>query len=312
MSWSTLLQNAAELPNKYLTDGLLFGESPRYHDGKLYVSDMIGKKIYAIDIQTGQKEVLLDVPQQPNGMHLHPYGTLVYSSMFDAKLYQYNFETGESQLHADLSHVMTGYCGDMVIDKYGRVYIDDTGARVLHGEHGKPGRILIVENDGTVEVGPENIKFPNGIAIDSTGKVLYNAESNGHCLNAYDISATGKLGNRTDIWNISELSDATPQNAIDGICIDAEDGVWLSMLDYGAFVRRDKDGSITHYIECKGNPTACALGGEDGKTLFLVTNRWDEGTIFEAMVKEKTRCTVSTARVEIGAPKQFSEYRAKV
>lgn len=128
-----------------VAEGMYFGESPRWRDGTLYVSDMTGCRVYAIDMRATPttKSVLLEVEKQPNGMAFAPDGSLIYSSMFDAKLYR--LADGKSELYADLSSVMTGYCGDMVIDKKGRVYMDDTGARVLHGETPRAGRLLMVE-----------------------------------------------------------------------------------------------------------------------------------------------------------------------
>lgn len=304
-SFSDLLKNATEIFHQPLADGMYFGEGPRYHpDGKLYISDMIGQKIYRIDVETGNKEVVVEVPQQPNGICFHPNGSLIYSSMFDAQLHEYDVRTGQSKPYADLSKLMTGYCGDMVIDKHGRIYVDDTGARVLHGETARNGRLLVVEPDRTVKVCADNIRFPNGVAIDSSGKKLFLSESFGHCLDTFDISEKdGSLSNQQIIWDFADLAGAPRVNAIDGLCMDADDGLWLCMLDHKAFVRRNQAGEITHYIKADGDPTAVALGGDDGKTLFLVTNQWDKGTIFEAMVNKWTRCTVSTARVEVGKGK---------
>jgi sugar lactone lactonase YvrE len=304
-SLADLLKDAVEISHQPLAGGLLFGESPRYHegDGKLYVSDMIGQKIYRIDERTGEKETVVEVEPQPNGMCFHSDGSLLYSSMFDAKLFKFDLATGQSTPYADLSEWMTGYCGDMVIDKHGRVYIDDTGARVLHGETAASGRLLVVEPDGTVRVAAEGLRFPNGVAIDSSGKTLYISESFGHCLTTFEIDTEGRLHNRATAWDMTDLAAAPRVNAIDGLCIDAEDGLWLSLLDHHVYVRRDKRGVFTHYIKADGDPVACALGGDDGKTLFLVTNTWDEGSIFEAMVNKTTRGTITAARVEVGKGK---------
>lgn len=284
-------------------DGLYFGESPRWRDGRLYVSDMVGRKVYVINSDCS-KEVLLEVENQPNGMCFKDDGSLIYSSMFDGKLYQY--KNGQSKLYADLSSVMTGYCGDMVIDASGRIYVDDTGARVLHGEKPCPGRLLLVENDGTVSVAAEDIIFPNGIGIDTSGKNLYIAETFAYRLNKFDIGANAELLNRQVYWDTHELPMAAGREwtrfcGIDGICIDGEDGMWLSMLGHKAFIRKDAQGSITERIEVDGDATACALGGDDGKTLFMIVNKVpEEKDLFDAMVNKLTRCTIYTVKVKVG------------
>ncbi|OQU97620.1 SMP-30/Gluconolaconase/LRE-like domain-containing protein [Cladophialophora immunda] len=283
VSLSDLLKDAVEISHQPLASGLLFGESPRYHgrDGRLYVSDMIGQKIYCVDAKNGQKDTVLEVESQPNGIGFHPDGSLVYSSMFDAKLYKFDLRTRQSTLYADLSKFMTGYCGDMVIDRHGRVYIDDTGAGVA----------------------ADGLHFPNGCAIDSTEKIFYLSESFSHRLITFEIDTEGRLSNRTTVWDMNQLTDAPRVNAIDGLCIDAEDGLWLSLIDHHVYVRRDKQGVFTHYIKADGEPIACALGGDDGKTLFMATNTWDKGSIFEAMMNKATRGAITTARVEVGKGK---------
>ncbi|KAF2671830.1 calcium-dependent phosphotriesterase [Microthyrium microscopicum] len=290
--------------------GLYFGESPRWHaaSNTLYVSDMIGRKIYTID-NAGETSVLLEEENQPNGMAFMDNNTLITSSMFDAKLYRYQLDTKKTELYADLSAVMTGYCGDMVIDHKGRVFIDDTGARVLHGETPRPGRLLMVEPDTKkVSSVAENIVFPNGIGIDSTGKNLYLAATFTYHLYKFSLDAdTGALNNQETIWDAHELATVANKEhtrfcGIDGICIDAQDCMWLSMLGYQMFIRRDKNGAITHQIHVDGDATACALGGSDGKTLFLVVNKVPKGEdLFDAMVGKRTKCSIMTVRVDVGA-----------
>ncbi|KAJ9144517.1 Calcium-dependent phosphotriesterase [Pleurostoma richardsiae] len=295
----------ASLTTKEVSDGLYFGESPRYRDGFLYVSDMIGRKIYTIDVSSGEKQILVEVENQPNGMCFHPDGSLIYSSMFDAKLYR--MKDGKSTLYADMSHVMTGYCGDMVIDKTGRVYMDDTGARVLHGETPRPGRLLVIETDGTVKVAAEDIVFPNAVFISNDGNSLFVAETFRYGLLKYDVEADGKLTNRLDFWSpavlpgVKEEDMAANMIGIDGGCMDAEGGMWLSMLGYEEFIRLDPKGNVTHRIKAHGHATACTLGGKDGKTLYLVMNQVPEGeNLFKAMVAKRTTCTIGAARVEVG------------
>ena len=302
VAWADFLKDAKEVPHEKVGGGLLFGEGPRWSQGDnaYYVSDMIGCKIYRVDDKTHEIEVAIDVPQQPNGMAFHPDGSLIYSSMFDKKLLRYDISTKKSTPFADLSPLMKGYNGDLVIDRHGRVYTDDVGARVLHGELAKPGRLILVEPDGSLKCGPENIQFPNGIAIDSSGKKLLLAETWAKSLSEYDISDNGELSNPQLLWSVKDTEPAVDLGGFDGICMDTEDGVWCSMLDRHAFVRRSKEGRFTHYVKVDGHATACALGGKDGKDLLLITNKYNGGSIFQAMMEKRTACTISKARVEIG------------
>lgn len=301
------MAHALELPSQILVPesaGLYFGEAPRWHNGKLFFSDMIGQKIYTVDL-TGKLEVFLEVPNQPNGMCFMPDGSLIYSSMFDAKLHRY--QNGETELYADLSSLMTGYCGDMVIDSSGRVFIDDTGARVLHREKPSPGRLLVVDTDRSVKIAAENLVFPNGIAIDREGKSLYIAETFTYRLNKFDMAESGELTNRREIWDATEwarLRGTQPGkfSSIDGLCMDGNNGMWLSLLGNEAFARRDLGKEVfTHVVTVEGHATACTLGGDDGKTLFMLVNTTPKNDdLFTAMVEKRTKCVILTARVDVG------------
>lgn len=66
-----------ELKHTQLADGLLFSESPRYYSGLLYISDIAGCIIYTISPSSGEKKVLREVENQPNGICFAPDGSLI-------------------------------------------------------------------------------------------------------------------------------------------------------------------------------------------------------------------------------------------
>lgn len=290
-----------------LAGGMIFGESPRYHNGLLYVSDMIGCTIYTIDPSTGEKTVLLEVDQQPNGMFFHPDGSLIYSSMFDTKLHR--LKDGKSTLYCDLSNVATGYLGDMFIDQAGRIYVDDIGSRILHGEKPTLGRLIMVDTDRIAKSVAEDINFPNAVLVTKDGKTLFVAETHGEGLLRFDVGPGGELSNRRLFFSPSSLPGFAEKVAagkpvkIDGGCLDAEGNIWLSMLGYDEFIRLDQQANTTARIRVSGHATACALGGDDGMTMFLVVNQAPDEDFYTAMKEKKTTCTIGLARVDIGAPK---------
>ncbi|CAK7220243.1 hypothetical protein SCUCBS95973_004093 [Sporothrix curviconia] len=240
---------------------------------------MTGRKIHTVDPKTGDKTVLVEVEDQPNGMCFAADGALIYSSMFDTKLYRY--KDGAK----------------------GRVSLDDTGARVLHGQDPGPGRLLRIDPDGAVSSVEEGIIFPNALCISPDGKTLYNAETFGYGLHKFDLGDDGSLSNKQKVWAAASIAGGATGKFvdIDGGCMDAEGGIWLSLLALEQFARLDlKTGTITHRVKVEGHATACTLGGDDGKTLYMLTNWVPEGEdLFTAMVALKTRCTVSAARVDI-------------
>ncbi|NBB09402.1 SMP-30/gluconolactonase/LRE family protein [Pseudomonas sp. SLFW] len=293
-----------------LTDGLIFGEGTRWRDGKLYVSDMLGKKVYTVDAD-GTKTVIAEMPHKPNGMGFLSDGTLILSSMHETRLYRYlpGKPLGENlELYADLSSVFTGYIGDMVIDKNDRIYVDDVGARVFEGEGLKPGRIVIVEPGGKdVYVGLEDCHFPNGIVITPDQKHLIFSETFVEHLSIVDI-VDGKLVNRRVFLDMKKAFPTDEDRAgqlgcVDGIAIDAEGGIWLAVLRSHQFARIDAQGNITDRVHIPGHEVvSVALGGEDGKTLYMTGTRLkgDHPNIFLAMVALDVETSIFTTRVAVG------------
>jgi sugar lactone lactonase YvrE len=297
-----MLETAAILETKDFADGLFFGESPRWKNNTLYISDMLGLKVHAFD-RYGKQSLVADMPTKPNGMAFLPNGDHIISSMHDTRLYRVTPQGLE--LYADLSAHFTGYVGDMVTDREGRIYVDDVGARVFEGEPLRPGRLVVVERDGSSAVVAEDMTFPNGIVITKDQRTLIVAETFAEHLTAFDIE-NGRLVNRRIYRDMSDAyrsaSDGVGKPGfIDGIAIDGEDGIWLSMLKGQEFIRINVHGRVTHRIPVPGHEcVACTLGGEDGKTLFMAATHMAPGSnIFEEMTHRRTRTRILTARVDV-------------
>lgn len=291
---------------------LKFTESPRYKDGFIYVSDMLGKMIWKIDVEKKTKEEWLHVPNQPNGSGFLSDGTFVFGSMFDATLYCVrDMNKPKLEVYKDLKPLMTGYTGDMVIDANDNVFIDDVGARLHHGETFRPGRVIMVSPDLEMKSVCENVSFPNGICIDSTGSRLYLAESHECCVTVFDIVGT-KLTNRRiwlnnfDVIKFDVDGDGVDTPKTDGMTIDAEDALWVSFFASGVFLRITQEGIVTHRINVDGEATTIMLGGKDGKDLYVCSNHMPRGAnenTYENMNKGLSIGTVYKTRADVGKGK---------
>lgn len=108
------------------------------------------------------------------------------------------------------------------------------------------------------------MRFANGMAITADQSTLLVAESWGKRITAFDLAADGSLSNRR-VW--ADLPDYP-----DGIGIDAADGVWVASPISDRFVRVVEGGDVTRTVDVPGrHAIACAVGGVDGDTLFMVT-----------------------------------------
>lgn len=274
------------VPERVLVDDLVFPEGPRWHDGRLWLSDMHGHAVLAIGLD-GRREVVASVPARPSGLGWLPDGRLLVVSMEDRKLLRQ--DSGRLVLHADLAPFVGGDPNDMLVDDRGRAYVGNFGFDMHGGARPQPTSLLLVEPNGKARVVAENLMFPNGTVITQDRRRLIVAESFASRLTAFDLAPDGSLANRR---TFAELGARTP----DGIAIDAEDAVWASCFGQDEFVRVRDGGEIVARVDVSGRrAVACALGGPDRRTLFLLTAE----TTLEELAQGKSRGKVETVRVDV-------------
>ncbi len=245
-----------------LTEGLLFPEGPRWHEGKLWFSDMHDCWVRTVDL-SGKKEHIAEVPASPSGLGWLPDGRLLVVSMIDRRLLRLDPE-GLSEV-ADLSRLASFHCNDMVVDQQGRAYIGNFGFDYAAQQTISPAEIVLVHPDGRARVVAEDVFFPNGCVITADGRTFIVAETFGNRLTAFDIEPDGALS-RPRLW--AHLAGVHP----DGICLDAEGAVWVAAPTPGLVFRVQEGGNITDYVKVSAKPYACMLGGPNRRILFVCTS----------------------------------------
>ncbi len=244
-----------------LIDNLAFAEAPRWHQGELWFSDFFTHQVMRID-REGGAHVVVEVPNQPSGLGWLPDGRLLVVSMLDRKLMRLD-PTGLVEV-ADLSHLADFHCNDMVVDAKGRAYIGNFGFDIFtQPVVPRPTVLVMVSAKGKASVAANDMAFPNGTVITPDGRTMIIGETFARRLTAFDIADDGALSNRR-VW--ADLGKLAP----DGICLDAEGAVWVASPRSNEFVRVLEGGIITQRIPVSNQGIACALGGADGKRLFMV------------------------------------------
>ena len=241
--------------------GVDFGEGPRWHDGRLWFSDFYQHAVKAA-APDGSVEIVVEVPGQPSGLGWMPNGDLLVVSMLDRRVMRY--DGAGLREHADLSPIATAHCNDMTVDAHGRAYVGNFGFDLHGGEDVCPATLALVQPDGSVEAAADNLLFPNGAVITPDGATFIVGESFAGQFTAFDITADGRLENRR-LWA------AVPGTIPDGCCLDAEGGIWYADAVGRAAQRVTEGGDITHRVETELHCFAVMLGGDDARTLFLVT-----------------------------------------
>lgn len=254
--------NLVILKTEVLLDGLLFPESPRWYDNKLWFSDQEMNKVITVNLE-GKAETIVEMENRPSGLGWQPDGKLLIVSMEDRRLLQLD-PSGLIE-YADLSNLSTFYCNDMVVDKKGRAYVGNFGFDYFNKKSFVPAEIVLVTSKGNARVVANDMAFPNGTVITPDEKLLIVAETFATRLTAFNILDDGSLTDRR-IW--ASLRAIPP----DGICLDAEGAIWVSAPGRHRVVRVLEGGEITHKVKVETDAYACMLGGPERDILFITTS----------------------------------------
>lgn len=278
--------NAAAI--RLLTGGLGFPEGPRWHDGRLYVSDIFRRRIVAVGLD-GSVEHVVDVPGRPAGLGFAPDGALIIAVASERRLLRY--VDGQVEELADLAGHGTGTLNDLYVDDQGRAYVGSLGidlwdpdpstldVEVEEDPDAAPiGSLQLVTPDGDVQTVATEIDFANGITQLLDPSVLVVAESHSHKLTAFDVAPDGTLSNRRVHLQFDD--DINP----DGIWLDADGGLWVASFSSNEVLRVDSSGEITDRIGRDGMTLAVVLGGPDGRSLFIAQTTFSSPDTIDAIV----------------------------
>jgi sugar lactone lactonase YvrE len=269
-----------------VAEGITFGEGPRWHGGKLWFSDMHANRVLTVD-SNGRLEPVVTGTNRPSGLGFDTQGRLLVVSMHDRRLLR--LVNGALETVADMSALMPGDANDMVVDGNGRAFIGNFGFDLFAGGEPKTTCLVAVDPDGRARVVADELSFPNGSVITPDGKTLIVAETFAGTLTAFNIKADGSLSGRRFF---AHLGDRQP----DGICLDADGAVWASCFGQDEFIRVWEGGDVAARIAVPGRrAVACMLGGEDRRTLFMLTAE----TSVEELAQGKSRGHIETARVDV-------------
>jgi sugar lactone lactonase YvrE len=247
--------------------GIALGESPRWHDGRLWFSDWGAQEVIAVDPE-GRSEVIARVPTFPFCIDFLPDERLLIVSGRDGLLLRREPD-GSLVTHADLTSFAAPPWNDIVVDGRGSIFVNNLGFAFGTGAAFAPGSVVVVTPDGKTRQVADGLAFPNGMAVTPDNTTLLVAESYGERLTAFDISADGGLTNRRT-WA------ETPGDHPDGICLDADGAVWYGDVGSSRCVRVREGGEVLQTVTLDRGCFACMLGGANRKTLYMVAAKWPD------------------------------------
>lgn len=250
---------------RVLMNDVMMGESPRWHDGRLWFCDWMAQEIIAVDAD-GKSEVVLRVPfQLPFCIDWLPDGRLLVISGQEGRVLVRDEDSGALVTYADLSHLPRPPWNEIITDARGNAYANCIAFDFPGGEFA-PGNIALITPDGTATQVADGLAFPNGMAVTADGGTLIVAESYAGQLTAFTIGEDGRLSDRR-VW--ADLGEDAP----DGICVDPDGHVWYASVPGKHCVLVKEGGEVLRTIEVDRGAFSCALG--DG-TLYAVTADWSD------------------------------------
>jgi len=234
--------------------GIQMGESPRWHDGRFWMCDWLAGEVLVFD-GDGDRQVVARIDGLPFSIDWLPDGRLVATT------------GGGVVVGPDLEPY--GPPGqpfnEIVVDGAGRAWVDRPGS--LPWEERRPGVVAVVLPDGSSRQVADDVWFPNGMVI-LDDETLVVAESHADRLTAWTITGQGELVDRR-VW-----ADLGPGSAPDGICADENGAIWYASVPGRRCARVAEGGEVLQSIDADRGCFACMLGGADGRTLFIVANRY--------------------------------------
>jgi sugar lactone lactonase YvrE len=286
-----------------LFEGGHYFECPRWHDGRWWAVDFYRYAVFSYDTD-GREEKVVEVEGQPSGMGWLPGGDLLVVSMKDRRVLR-RASDGTVSEHADVSALTSGHLNDMIVDRTGRAYAGNFGFDLMGGGMPDVATLVRIDPDGSASVAAEDLWFPNGMVI-TDDRTLIVAETFAARFTAFRIADDGSLADRR-IWAQVEPSPEPGDTEAmlgavtfgpDGCALDAEGHVWAANALGGVLCRVAPGGQIVDEIAVPEGlgVFACALGGEDGRTLIACA----APDFFEEARKAAREAVLLTATVEVG------------
>ena len=238
-----------------LVEGLGFPESPRWHDGRLWLCNWGPGEVLAV-APDGQAELIvrLERASMPLSIDWTADGRLLVVEG-RARLLRQLEPDGQLGVHADLTDFGEAPFNEIVVDATGNAYVN-----------GGPGAIVLVRADGSALQVADGFQWPNGMVLTDAGRTLVVADSHLRQLVAFGVNPDGTLADRRVF---AELAHAP-----DGICADAEGAIWVASVPGESCVRVSEGGEVLDTVSVDRGCFACMLGGADRRTLYITAAVW--------------------------------------
>lgn len=250
-----------------IVDTIGFGESPRWHEGRIWFCDWIDGDVRSADPNGGDVVTHAHVDGFPVCIDWDHEGQLLVVNGSAKELSRLT-DSGLEQI-VDLAELSDRPWNEVVGHASGGIYVNGIGYDMMAGEDPAGGQIALVDPVGRARIVADGLAFPNGMALSADGSVLAVAESHAGRIVAFSVEASGDL---TDRRVFAEI----PQSAPDGICFAPDGTLWYADVPNRHCRRVTDGGKIVETVEVDRGCFSCAVAPNGD--LYVTATIWDEHT----------------------------------
>lgn len=170
----------------------------------------------------------------------------------------------EGAVFADTGETLSGiHLNDGKVDPGGDFVVGES----CGSQHATRGRLYRVDSTGQCHVLTHGITMSNGLDWSPSGREFYYVDTATGGVDAFSTTADGQLRDRRRLVHVGR-EEGLP----DGLCVDSEGCLWLSIWGAGAVRRYTPQGRPLEEVRVPvSRVTSCAFGGSGLRTLFITT-----------------------------------------
>jgi gluconolactonase len=262
-----------------------FLEGPSFdRAGNLYVTDIPYGRIFRISPAL-EWTLVAEYDGWPNGSCFHRDGSLWITDYRRGLLRldvsspaRASAATGDPQpILAHRNSESFKGVNDLTFDAEGNCYFTDQGQTGLHDPS---GRVYRLRANGQLDLLVGGIPSPNGVALDTTGKVIYIAVTRANQVWRGPLLADGS------VTKVGAFRTFFGASGPDGMAVDVDNGLVVAHASLGGAFYLNARGEITHFIRSPAGSTVTNVAYRPGTSKLVMTES-ETGSILEADLPSK-------------------------
>ena len=239
--------------------------------GQLYVADIPFGRIFRVAPDLSWR-LVAEYDGWPNGTAIHRDGS-IWITDYRRGLLCLDVDGGSPKtlLGHRNSESFKGV-NDLTFDDEGNCYFTDQGQTGLHDPS---GRVYRLRANGTLDLVMGGIPSPNGVALDTTQKVIFIAVTRANAVWRGPLLADGS------VTKVGAFRTFFGTSGPDGMAVDVENGIVVAHASLGGAFYLNARGEVTHFIKSPAGSTVTNVAYRPGTSKLVMTES-ESGSILEA------------------------------